>query len=196
MQKQSGSGGLPKGVLIVAVSLGVLLALGVAALGVLRGGTTSETGRADAGASSSSPRAGSGPLALPPVEAPEAESAACRKVLDALPAELSVDDASVPRRELARPAPAGAVAWGDDEHSPITVRCGITAPAELTKTSELMNVSGVDWLPVSSGGNTSWIAVDRPVYVALTASDRIGLGPVQKLSEALRGTLPKREVSP
>ncbi|WP_245560202.1 DUF3515 domain-containing protein [Actinopolyspora halophila] len=196
MQKQSGSGGLPKGVLIVAVSLGALLALGVATLGVLRGGTTSEAGRAETNTSSSNPRAGNGPLALPPVKAPEAESSACRKVLDSLPEELSVDDNSVPRRELARPAPAGAVAWGDAEHSPITVRCGITAPAELTKTSELMNVSGVDWLPINSGGNTSWIAVDRPVYVALTASEKIGLGPVQELSETLRGTLPKQEVSP
>lgn len=180
----------------MAVSLGVLLALGVATLGVLRGGTTSETGRAGADTSANSARAGNGPVALPPVKAPDAESSACRKVLDALPDELSVDDTPVPRRELARPAPPGTVAWGDAEHNPITVRCGITAPAELTKTSELMNVSGVDWLPINSGDDTSWIAVDRPVYVALSASETIGLGPVQRLSETLRGTLPKQEVSP
>ncbi|WP_245556143.1 DUF3515 domain-containing protein [Actinopolyspora mortivallis] len=195
MQKQSGSG-LPRSVVAVAVSLGVLLALGVAALGLLHGPGGSHQQEAARESSTPDPRAGNGPLALPPVDAPEADSSACAEVLEELPAELDVRGTGVARRELARPAPPGTLAWGDADHAPITLRCGITAPAELTRTSELMNVSGVDWLPISSGETTSWIAVDRPVYVALTASEEIGSGPVQEISETLRGTLAKQEVFP
>lgn len=117
-------------------------------------------------------------------------------MLEALPRELAVGDARVPRRALAEPAPAGTVAWGDAKHDPLTVRCGIDAPQELTPTAQLLDVSGVSWLEINQGGDTSWLAVDRPVYVALTAPEGTGTGPIQDLSEILRNTFPKQPVFP
>ncbi|WP_244515345.1 DUF3515 domain-containing protein [Actinopolyspora xinjiangensis] len=193
MREQSGAG-LPRLVLIVALSLAVLLAAGVATLGVLSGRTGSNA-RPEQGGATTARGDRSGPLALPPVKAPEANSDECGTVLAKLPDELRVDGSAVPRRELAAPKPAGTVAWGDAEHDPISLRCGLTAPAELKPTSKLMVVSGVSWLPISSGETTTWLAVDRPVYVAITGPNDTGIGPVQDVSLILRKELPRREVS-
>lgn len=182
--------------MIVAVTLGVLLAAGVATIGVIGRQTQDEKPQASQASQAAEQARRRGPLALPPVPAPGAESPECGRVLAALPAELTLDGDRVPRRELARPAPPGAVAWGDGQHDPITVRCGISAPAELTPTSHLTNVSGVDWLTISRGDKTTWLAVDRPVHVALTVSRDTGTGPVQTMSRILRRTLPKQEVFP
>ena len=102
----------------------------------------------------------------------------------------------MPRREIAQPAPAAAVAWGDADHDPVTLRCGIGSPAELTPTSQLMVVNGVSWFEINEGGNVSWLAVDRGVRVALTAPADIGTGPLQEVSDVLSRTLPKRPVFP
>ncbi|KGI81696.1 hypothetical protein IL38_09695 [Actinopolyspora erythraea] len=184
---------MPRLVLIVALSLAVLLAAGVATLGVLSG-ETGPGAPTERGNSTTARGDREGPLALPPVKAPEADSDECGTVLAELPDELRVDGSGVPRRELAEPKPAGTVAWGDAEHDPISLRCGLTAPAELKPTSKLMVVSGVSWLPISSGDTTTWLAVDRPVYVAITGPNDTGIGPVQDVSRILRAELPHREV--
>ncbi|GAB2666195.1 hypothetical protein GCM10027271_26740 [Saccharopolyspora gloriosae] len=182
----------PKPVLIVALSLSGLLALGVITLGLVS--RFSEQQEQDAVEAAQQARR-TGPLALPPIPSPAASGPDCAKLLSALPAELEVDGAQVPRRALADPVPPGAIAWGDAEHDPITVRCGLSAPAELTPTSPLVDISGVSWLRITEAGNTSWLAVDRPVYVALTAPENSGSGPVQDLSNELR-SLPKQPVFP
>ncbi len=174
------------------MTLGVLLAVGVATIGVL-GSRMSEPSGVDAAAQRGRR---TGPIALPPVKAPEAGSRACEKVIAALPKRLTVDDDPVPRRKLVEPAPQATVAWGDAQHEPIIVRCGLAAPAELKPTSRLMVVSGVSWLPISEGGKTTWLAADRPVFVALTASQEVGIGPVQTLSSILKDTLPKQDPFP
>ncbi|SDW77728.1 Protein of unknown function [Saccharopolyspora shandongensis] len=179
--------------LIVAITLGALLALAVAGVGAY--GWYGEHQAQQAQAEAEAARR-TGPLPLAPVPAPKASSPECAAVLQALPRELAVGDALVPRRALAEPAPAGTVAWGDAKHDPLTVRCGIDAPQELTPTAQLLDVSGVSWLEINQGGDTSWLAVDRPVYVALTAPEGTGTGPIQDLSEILRNTLPKQPVFP
>jgi hypothetical protein len=180
-------------VLIVAIALGALLAVGVAAVGLVTESGNQQQ-REDAAAEQLTQR--TGPLALPPVPAPKAGTPECAAVLAALPPELIINGARVPRRELAQPAPTGAVAWGDAGHDPVTVRCGVDAPAELTATSPLIDISGVSWLRIAEGGTTSWLAADRPVYVVLTVRENSGSGPVQDLSAILRGTLPKKNVFP
>ncbi|GAA3355451.1 MULTISPECIES: DUF3515 domain-containing protein [Saccharopolyspora] len=182
----------PRPVLITALALSGLLALGVISLGLVS--RFSEQRQQDAVEAVQQARR-TGPLALPPIPSPGAEGPECAKLLAELPAELAVDDARVPRRELADPVPPGAVAWGDAEHDPITVRCGLPAPAELTPTSPLVQINGVQWLRITEAGNTSWLAVDRPVYVALTAPENSGSGPVQDLSDRLRA-LPAKPVFP
>ncbi len=179
--------------LIVAITLGALLALAVAGIGAY--GWYGEHQAQKAAAEAEAARR-SGPLPLAPVPAPKASSQECATVLAALPSEFAVGDELVPRRALAEPAAAGAVAWGDAKHDPLTVRCGIDAPAELTPTAQLVDVFGVSWLEINQGGDTSWLAVDRPVYVALTAPERTGTGPLQDLSKILRNALPKQPVFP
>lgn len=185
--------GVPRPVLIIAIALGVLLAVGVAGVGVY-GWYGEHRLRQETAAAEAARR--TGPLAAAPIPAPEAQSPECAAVMSALPAQLSIGGAQVPRRPLAEPAPAATVAWGDAEHDPVTVRCGIDAPAELTPTSQLMDVSGVSWLEINQGGDSSWLAVDRPVYVALSAPADIGTGPLQDLSRLIGGKLPKQPVFP
>ncbi|GAA4860681.1 hypothetical protein GCM10025787_51830 [Saccharopolyspora rosea] len=177
--------------LIAAITLGVLLAVAVAGIGVYAKISDSRQ-RAAVEAAEQARR--TGPLPLAPVPAPKAGSPECAAVLAALPRELTVHHDRVPRRPLAEPVPPASVAWGDAGHDPATVRCGMDAPAELTPTSQLLDVSGVSWLRIDQGGDTSWLAVDRPVYVALTVPADAGTGPLQDLSDVLGRTLPKKPV--
>ncbi|MBA8823209.1 hypothetical protein FHX42_000538 [Saccharopolyspora lacisalsi] len=186
----------PRVVLIVAVTLGVLLAAGVATIGLIGQHREAQRDRAAAAKQAEQQARRSGPLAVPPVRAPEAGSRECATVLAALPPELSIHDDPVPRRELARPAPEATVAWGDAEHDPVTLRCGLRAPRELTPTSHLTAVSGVEWLAIRQGGRTTWLAADRPVHIALTVSQQVGTGPIQEVSKVIARTLPKQDVFP
>ncbi|WP_246195503.1 DUF3515 domain-containing protein [Halopolyspora algeriensis] len=193
MVEQQSTSSVPRWAAIVAITLGVLLAAGVVTVGLVGRHVHGERQQTAEAAEQARRH---GPLALPPVPAPQAQSSDCAAVLAALPRELPVDGAELPRRELAQPAPPGAVAWGDAQHDPVSLRCGIDAPAELTRTSHLTNVSGVDWFSINEGDLTTWLAVDRPVYVALTVPQEAGTGPVQTLSRVLGRTLPKQEVFP
>ena len=61
----------------------------------------------------------------------------------------------------------GTAAWGEP---PITYRCGVSRPAALAPTSQLLDVLGVGWLPVEGVGGTGFIAVtwptqSEPVYI-------------------------------
>jgi hypothetical protein len=103
--------------------------------------------------------------------------------------QLVSDGATLPRRELAAPAPDGALAWGDAQHEPVVLRCGLDRPGDLTPTSELRVISDVHWLEVSDGGSATWYVVDRPVYVALTVPSDAGTGPLQDVSTTIRDTL-------
>lgn len=184
---------VPRPVIVVAIALATVLAVGVATVGVIAG--ISERSQHQAAREAVQARR-SGPLAMPPIPAPQAESPGCAAVLAALPAELTMNGARVPRRPIAPPVPPATVAWGDAGHDPVSVRCGLDSPAELTPTSKLTEVSGVSWLRISEFDRTSWLAVDRPVRVALTVSDSAGTGPLQELSAVIRATLPRQDVFP
>jgi hypothetical protein len=187
---------VPRPILILAIALGVLLAVGVAGIG-LAGQVIEQQQQGAAQATRAAEQAQrTGPLALPSVPALKAETPECAKVLAGLPPQLVVDGARVPRRPLTQPAPAGAIAWGDSGHDPVIVHCGIGAPAELTPTSSLIDISGVSWLQLSEGDTTTWVAVDRPVYVALTTPANAGSGPVQDLSAVLGSAFAPRSVFP
>lgn len=179
--------------MVVAIALGLMLAVGVATIGVISSRAQQQQQEAVEQARQEQRE---GPLAIPPVPASEADGPECARVLDALPRELIINGSPVPRRELAQPAPSATAAWGDAHHDPVTVRCGMDAPAELTRTSGLVTISGVDWLEITEGDKTSWLAVDRPVYVALTVPQGSGSGPVQDLAGVLDETLPKQPVFP
>ncbi|MEV1116600.1 DUF3515 domain-containing protein [Actinosynnema sp. NPDC049800] len=174
---------LPRPVLVVVLGLTALLVAGVAAAGLFLGDDSADP-----------PPVHTGPVALVPVPAPEAGSDECKALLGALPAQLVSSGVTLPRRELAAPAPAGAVAWGDAHHEPVVLRCGLDRPGDLTPTSALRLISDVQWLEVPEGGSATWYVVDRPVYVALTVPSDAGTGPLQDVSTTIRDTLAKGPV--
>jgi Protein of unknown function (DUF3515) len=177
--------------LIAALVLGVALVVGVAVAGIVLGpsGGTASTA-ASTPPSTADPTA---PVLLVPVDAPQAGSADCAALLRALPATLTNGRTPLAARELAKPAPQAAVAWGRGDE-PAVLRCGIERPPELTPTSELLDVDGVQWLRVSADGLTTWYAVDRPVVVALTLPGDVGTGPIQDVSDSIGATLPMKQV--
>lgn len=172
------SGAPPRKPAIVAVALAVAFAVAVAVIGLTSGGSAEEP-------------APEGSLALVPVPAPEAGSEACRTLLAASPQELPSGGEMLTRRELAEPAPHATAAWGGHGAAdPVVLRCGLDRPPELTPTSQLRVVNGVQWLPVPGPGKATWYTVDRGAYVALTVPDPAGTGPLQQLSRTIGETLP------
>lgn len=170
--------------LLAAVGLAVLLAIGVAALGLVLG--TGEQTEEVPGRT--------GPLALVSIDAPDAGSPSCTSLIEKVPVGLPSGKDMLSRREIASPAPAGAVAWGDAKHDPIVLRCGLPRPNELTQTSQLRVISDVQWLQLPGSGSSTWVIVDRPAYVALTVPDNAGTGPLQDISTTVRDLLPKQAV--
>jgi hypothetical protein len=178
----------------VAVGLVALLAVGVVVAGlVLTSGAEPDTPAAPANTSSAAPR--TGPVALVAVDAPDAGSATCTRLMKALPTTLPDSGKTLRRLPIAEPAPPAAAAWGGDRGEPVVLRCGLSRPGELTPTAALRVISGVSWLPVEGEGAATWFVVDRAVYVALTVPAGSGTGPLQEVSAAV-ATLPAKIAPP
>jgi uncharacterized protein DUF3515 len=195
---QPGSQAISRPALALAIGLPVLLAAVVVVIALVSRGQADQAGQAgqadQTGQAGQAGRA-AGPLALPAVPAPAADSDGCRALMQRLPDALVSAGTNLDRRELAPPAPAGSAAWGSDQNS-VTLRCGLDRPAELTRTATLLDVSGVRWLRLAGDGINTWVAVDRPVYVALTFGDAAGTGPLQDVSAAITAALPAQRVQP
>ena len=133
------------------------------------------------------------PVAIASVPAPRADTAACRALLNAVPQQLG----DYRRAAAAAPAPAGAAAWqamaGDE---PVILRCGLDRPAEFVVGSPIQVVDAVQWFEVADQGRSTWFAVDRPVYVALTLPQESGPTPIQAISEAIAKSLPATPIDP
>lgn len=138
--------------------------------------------------SHSQPGGDTGPLAVGAVPSPGASGKQCTQLMTALPQQLAGSDK--------RPViddPAGVAAWGDP---PITLRCGLPTPQELTCSSQLIEVAnangqtGVLWLQLTEGGQTTYIAADRPVRIALTLPDKSGTSAIQQISAVVSGVMP------
>jgi hypothetical protein len=188
----------PSPPVLIAVALPLLLAVAVAVVAIgarVRGveGAGLDGARAPVQAAPDT-----GPLALVPVDAPDAGGPRCAALLAALPDALPSDGGPLPPRPLADPAPAGARAWAAAPR-PAVLRCGLIRPAELAPDSALLEVNGVQWLrlddAVPNPEIVSYVAVDRPVYVVLTTPVDAGSGPLQAVADAVRTTLPAVTVS-
>lgn len=174
--------------LAAVVVLPLLLAV-VAAIIALVAGRGTDGGAVPPAAGADSP------LVLPAVRAPAAGSPECAALVAALPPRLQSGPEQLDRRPLATPSPPGAAAWGV-AHT-VVLRCGLDRPVELTPTAALLDVSGVQWLRLQGQDATStWIAVDRPVYVAVTLQDNSGTGPLQDVSSAIGATMAARPIDP
>jgi hypothetical protein len=141
------------------------------------------------------------PLALPPVEAPDATGPDCSALLAVLPDRLPAMPGALPRKTIAEPKPPGAMAWAGAGSSassgassgtgdPVVLRCGLPKPAELGPGAALLDVNGVSWLTVSEPDRDSFFTVGRRVFVALTVPRGMGSGPIQAVSDVVRSALP------
>lgn len=170
--------GPPRGLMIAAVlipvaAIGVVLAVAV------------------------SLRAPPAPVPIAAVPAAQAQSPECEALLAALPDRLG----AYRRAPTAEPTPAGTAAWrGDSETgtNPIIMRCGLDRPAEFVRGAPIQMVDRVQWFRLQDPDTrrSTWVCVDRPVYVALTLPDGSGPAPIQMLSAVLERTMPTVPIRP
>jgi len=143
------------------------------------------------------------PVAIASVPAPKADGTECRALVDALPQQLG----DYRRAAAADPAPAGAAAWqATAGGEPVILRCGLDRPAEFVVGSPIQVVDAVQWFrvdeagagnePAADQGRSTWFAVDRPVYVALTLPQGSGPTPIQTISEVIAKSLPAKLIDP
>jgi hypothetical protein len=136
------------------------------------------------------------PVAVP---APQADDPACRTLLDELPPRLG----DYQRAATVQPTPAGTAAWrAASDSQPVVLRCGIDRPADFVVGSPIQLVDRVQWFKevaaqgIDDAGRSTWYAVDRGVYVALTLPSGSGPTPIQQLSDLIDRTMPARPISP
>jgi Protein of unknown function (DUF3515) len=136
------------------------------------------------------------PVTIASVPAPRADTPECRVLLSALPDDLG----DFRRAPAADPAPAGTAAWrtaGDAE--PVILRCGLDRPAAFVVGAPIQVVDAVQWFKVTdevSQDRSTWFAVDRPVYIALTLPAGSGPTPIQQISEVVAEKIPARPIDP
>ena len=176
--------GPPRALLIAAIVVAAGAIIGILVVAVLRQATP-----------------GQQPVAIASVPAPKGDSAECRALLATLPDQLG----DYRRAPAAQPAPQGAAAWTAGGE-PIILRCGLDRPAEFVVGSPLQLVDAVQWFrvgetgagndPAADQGRSTWFAVDRPVYVALTLSQGSGPTPIQEISGVIAKSLPAKPIDP
>jgi Protein of unknown function (DUF3515) len=137
------------------------------------------------------------PVAITEVPAPQAGSADCRALVDALPEQLG----DYRRATVREPAPAGTAAWQPEQPGgeALILRCGLDRPVEFVVGTPLQMVDAVQWFQLTDeagGDRSTWFAVDRPVYVALTLPPGTGPSPIQAISSAIATALPSRPANP
>ncbi|MGY1895627.1 DUF3515 domain-containing protein [Nocardia gipuzkoensis] len=135
------------------------------------------------------------PLVLGPVPAPAADGPACAALLPALPADLG----EFTKSTLVEPAPPATRAWQRAEGGDaIVLRCGLDRPLEFNRASPLQVVNGVQWFEVRdrTAEVSTWFAVDRATYVALTVPDGSGPTPLQEVSDTITAHLPAQPIDP
>ncbi|WP_314034137.1 DUF3515 domain-containing protein [Dietzia sp. CH92] len=141
-------------------------------------------------------QAASEPVAAVAIPAPDAGSPECAALVEQLPDSLG--DAA--RVALVEPAPEGTAAYRMPDAEPVTVRCGLPAPPTFTVGVGLQEVNGVQWFnepdPDPAVTASTWVAVDRPRYVAVTLPEGSGTGPIQDLSDAISAALEAVEPDP
>ncbi|WP_296214161.1 DUF3515 domain-containing protein [uncultured Corynebacterium sp.] len=114
------------------------------------------------------------PVALGPVDAPEASSKVCKDFVAALPRDLGRFRAV----EVRDPAPEGAAAFRDSSGAELSVRCGVHVPDQYTVLSPVFSSGDADWTAVADATPGSdlrtWYAVGGSPAVAVTASADVG----------------------
>jgi hypothetical protein len=135
------------------------------------------------------------PVAIASVPAPQADSPECQRLLDALPAALG----DFQRATALDPVPAGTAAYragtGGDA---VILRCGLDRPAAFVIGRPIQMVNQVQWFRLDDPDTdrSTWVSVDRPVYVGLTLPTGSGPTPIQTMSDLIARTMPPVPVKP
>jgi hypothetical protein len=148
------------------------------------------------------------PVAISSVPAPQADSPECHALMDGLPEQLG----DFRRAPTVEPTPQGTAAWrGAADMEPIILRCGLERPVDFVVGAPLQVVDLVQWFRVGDTGaaqpgdadagaaedtRSTWYAVDRPVYVALTLPSGSGPTPIQLISGQIARAMPEKPVEP
>ncbi len=171
-----GADGPPRSLMIAAIAVAVAAVVAVLAIAALRQTPSQEQ-----------------PVPIASVPAPKAASPQCAALMAALPEQLG----DYRRAQAADPAPRSAAAWrADDDADPVILRCGLDRPAEFVVGAPLQVVEPVQWFEVADTDRSTWFAVDRPVYIALTLPSGSGPTPIQEISEAIAKTMPATPLDP
>ncbi|WOP18309.1 DUF3515 domain-containing protein [Raineyella sp. LH-20] len=125
----------------------------------------------------------SAPVQLPDPPVDDATRAVCTALVSDAPATVL----GSPRRPTTGSL---SVAWGDP---PITLACGVPQPAELTPTSQCLEVDGVGWWSQDGVTGTVFTTVGRAAYVQVGVPNSYGntgdalaeLGPVVSRHDTL-----------
>lgn len=133
------------------------------------------------------------PVVIAGLPAEQADSPECRALLATLPDRLG----DYPRARAAEPVPAGAAAWGSYDE-PVIMRCGLGRPAEFVVGVPLQLVDDVQWFRLDDAdtARSTWVCVDRAVYVALTLPSGSGPAPIQTISLVIARTMPAMPIRP
>jgi Protein of unknown function (DUF3515) len=168
--------GPPRSLLIAAVVVAVAAVVAVLAIAALRQPPSQEQ-----------------PVPIATVPAPKATGPECTALMAALPEQLG----DYRRAPAVDPAPPGAAAWrAESDPNPVILRCGLDRPAEFVVGSPLQEVEPVQWFELTDADRSTWFAVDRPVYIALTLPSGSGPTPIQEISEAISQTMPAAPLDP
>jgi hypothetical protein len=168
--------GPPLALLIAAVAVAVAAVVAVLAIAVLRQAPPQKE-----------------PVPIASVPAPNATSPPCAALMAALPDQLG----DYRRAKVADPAPKSAAAWrAESGADPVILRCGLERPAEFVVGAPIQVVEPVQWFEVRDTDRSTWFAVDRPVYIALTLPSGSGPTPIQEISEAIATSVPAAPVDP
>ena len=133
------------------------------------------------------------PVAIAAAPAPQAGSDACRALMAKLPTDLG----DYHRAQAMAPVPESTAAWQAEPGSDLVVlRCGIDRPDDFVTSSPLQGVDDVQWFRIPGEGRTTWVTVDRPVYVALTLPEGSGPTPIQLITRAVADSMPATALNP
>jgi hypothetical protein len=132
------------------------------------------------------------PVPIVPVPAPQADSPQCSALMAALPDQLGGY-----RRAVVDTTATGVAAWQTaPDAEPVILRCGLDRPAEFVVGAPIQVVEPVQWFELTDADRSTWFAVDRPVYIALTLPTGSGPTPIQEISEAISQAMPAKPIDP
>lgn len=118
---------------------------------------------------------------VPSADPPASDQAACRTLVSGLPDRID-GELDAGRSEY-------AASWGDPR---IVLRCGVATPAAYEKSSEMIAINDVSWLPQQQDSGYLFTAVGRTpqveVYVPATHAPEVNplvdlAGPMQQYTK-------------